>query len=275
MKKHYYIYGVMVLALVIASPAIIRAEIEDDDSSNSTSDSVLPIIRSAILRSKGENNESLRNKITKTGLGLASTTRAEIKDLRREDNEQSKEIESEDRDNLKNASSSQERREIKKEMRKDLFEIHKDILIRQLNLALNNLRQIRDRIAARITKVENSGRDMTNAKNLLMTADGKITFAQQSIDALVVLVPPIASTTIATSTATSTVNINLTKPREIGASAIRAVKDIHKALVDVVRAIAHSMGLKLGDEQASTTPPITPPITSTTTNATSTATTTP
>src|SRR6185369_8929686 len=99
-------------------------------------------------------------------------------------------------------------------------------------------------------KAEQSGRTMTNAKNLLVIADQKITSAQSAIDTLANLsaTSTIATSTQATSTASTTTEVDLGKPRVIGSAAIRAVKDAQRALKDVVVAIAHSMGLKLGGD---------------------------
>ena len=150
------------------------------------------------------------------------------------------------------ASSTGERmmKENRKELRLDIFNKQKDHLVSQLERALDNLKNIRSRISSRITKAESSGRDMTKAKTLLATADAKLAAAQVAIDS----VSSIATTTIASSTASSTASttiVDLSKPRQIGADAIGAVKDAQKALNDVVRAIAHDMGLNL--EESTTT----------------------
>jgi hypothetical protein len=179
----------------------------------------------------------------------------------------------------------EERREDRKELRMDIFKLQQANVVRQLNRALENLKQVRERMVARIAKAEQSGRNMTSAKALLVTADAKIAAAQTAIAAVATYVPPVATTT-ATSTATTTVAsstnpiTNLDRPRVVAANAIKAVKDAKEALNDVVVAIAHSMGFKLGQtatSTATTTPPSTATSTATTTppsNATSTATTT-
>lgn len=198
---------------------------------------------------------------------LSSTTRPLIKDMRVETRQEIKDgrietrvenrqelkdgrIESrvETRAQLKNASSSVERREIRKdgqeerkELRKDQFEIRKNTMVRQLNLALNNLKQIRERINSRIEKATSNGKDMSKAKELLLIADAKIITAENAIKALNSYIPtPVATTTDAA--AAAAIAVDLIKPREFGSAAISAVKDAHKALVEVVRAVAQALG---------------------------------
>ncbi|GEM_PF-878737 len=147
-------------------------------------------------------------------------------------------------------------------VRKDIYDQQKNHLISQLNQALTNLSQVRGRIAERITKAETNGRDMTNAKALLITADAKLAAAKTAIDTLTNLKPITASTTDTASTTSS--SIDLGKPRQVGAAAIKAIGDAKKALNDVVVAIAHSMGFKVGQDGT---------ITATSTNSTTSTTT--
>ena len=116
---------------------------------------------------------------------------------------------------------------------------------------------------------------MSSAKALLVTADAKIAAANAAIINFQAYVPTGSSTIIATSTASTTAsstatttNIRLDRPRQIGAAAIQAVKDAKNALSDVVVAIAHSTGLRLGDGNENATS------TASTTISTSTATST-
>jgi hypothetical protein len=137
------------------------------------------------------------------------------------------------------------------ELRVDIFKLQQNHITQQLTRALDNLRQVRSRIEARITQAETDGKDMTSVNALLATADTKILTASSSIDTFLAYTPPTPNA-ISSENATST-NINLDKPRIIGASAIQAVKDAKDALNDVVVALAHSLGLKLENDNASTT----------------------
>ncbi|OHA31146.1 MAG: hypothetical protein A3B11_00385 [Candidatus Taylorbacteria bacterium RIFCSPLOWO2_01_FULL_44_26] len=127
-------------------------------------------------------------------------------------------------------------------IRLDLFKAEQSRLIKQLELALSNLTQIRGRIVSRIDKMRESGRDATEANRLLILADTKFTAAKATI-ATLVSYEPSQSNDIDTN-ASSSVSVKLEKPRAVGREAIQAIKDVREALTAVVRAIAHSMGLR-------------------------------
>ncbi len=301
MKKHYYLYIVAILALIAVLPVAVRAEEGTDDTATPppVTGQVPPgtvpppprpgtfvpnLIREQLRGGKAENiqnNVELRNKNIlenrrigsstrpemRPGLKLASSTRAERREIRDDRREEVGDIRREGREDMKNASSSGERREIRKDMRMDIFRIRKDAIIKQLTVSLNNLKQIRDRIASRIEKAASEGRDMTNAKSALVAADAKILVAINAVEALKAYTAPTATTT-----ASSTDPIvDLTKPRQVGDAAIKAVKAAHEALVAVVRAIAHAMGL---GNNATTTPPVIPPTPTSTPTGTNPASTT-
>jgi hypothetical protein len=284
MKKHYYLYVVAILALVAILPVAVRAEegTDDDATPPPVTEQVPPgtvpppprpgtnvpkIIRDQRRGGKAENiqnNVELRNKNIlenrrigsstrpdmRAPLGLASTTRLERKDIRQDRREEVGDLRREGREDMKNASSTGERREIRKDMRMDIFKVRKDAIIKQLTVSLNNLKQIRDRIASRIEKASSEGRDMTKAKSSLISADAKIQDAINAVEALKAYTAP-------TPTASSTdAVVDLVKPRQVGEAAIKAVKAAHEALVATVRAIAQAMGL---GNNASTTPPVIPP----------------
>jgi hypothetical protein len=151
-----------------------------------------------------------------------------------------------------------------KAMRPENFKMQKNKIFHELNVALNNLKNVRSRVAARITKAESSGRDMTEAKNLLITADAKIVLAQNAVLAL----NNISATSTGTTTASTT--IDLGKPRQVAQGAIKAIRDAQKALNKVVIAIAHAMGYRTDNDDHIILPP--PPTTGTTTATTTTTT---
>lgn len=305
MKKHYYLYAIAILALVAVLPSMTKAEQGADDANVNTDSSAqtntpagLPPVQrpntpkpTALEKLRAakdareaniQKNEDSRNvilqriEIEKRKLGsttpprpgtlgdiraIASSTRLIRQEIKDERKTEVKDIRQQGREDMKNASFGGERREVRKDMRKDEFKARKDAIVKQLNVTLNNLKQIRARISSRIDKAVLEGRDMTKAKSLLVIADGKITLAEQAVNALVALNPTASSTT-----ATSTPSVDLGKPREVGDAAIKALQKAHEALVAVVVAIAHSMGLG----NASTTPPIIPPppVATTTTSTT-------
>ena len=208
--------------------------------------------------------------------GLASSTRAEIKDMRIETREKVGDLRDEAKMRMRNASSSDDRKEIRNNLRKDVFKAHQDRLVGQLNLALENLKQIRTRISARIDKAEASGRTMTDAKALLVIADAKIATAATEIAALGAFVPPVATSSLTSAADDASTEVELEKPRNIAENAIKAVKDARKALIDVTIAVAKNMGIRCNAEgeslrcqsNATTTPATNVPPTATTTATT-------
>lgn len=134
--------------------------------------------------------------------------------------------------------------------RLDVFATMQSNLISQSQKALNTLKELRNKIADRIQTASQNGRDMTNASQLLTVADQKITAADAAISALASLTPSFTATTTA-NISTST-EVELTRPREVGRDVIEAITAVRKALNDVVVAIAHGMGLG-ADRTATTT----------------------
>ena len=137
---------------------------------------------------------------------------------------------------MKNGSSTENQRE----MHKEEFGARKEMLSKQLELALQNLKQIRERINSRIDKSVQAGDNMTEAQSLLVTADAKIVVAENA------LIRFSAYTPVASTTASTTVD--MTTARSLAETAIQSNKDAHQALVNVVRAIAHALGLELGEQ---------------------------
>jgi len=138
----------------------------------------------------------------------------------------------------------------RRELRVDIFIMQQTHIVKQLTQALDNLKQVRGRIESRITKSEQSGRDMTDAKALLVTADAKLAAAQVALDAFTTFSPSATSTvtitasSTASSTATTTI-AKLEKARKVAEDAKKAIKDAKDALENVVDAIAKDMGFKL------------------------------
>ncbi len=257
MNKRNIALTMAALALVIALPAITRAEEGHDEADTQ---------KSAREQLRMENREADATK--KRELSAISTSTRIIKNLKPEEVKNAiKEVRSDIKDARKTATSSQIRKELKRVEKFEIFKIQHARLVRQLNLAVDNLKQIRDRLASRITKAEQSGRNMNEAKNLLSVADTKITAARQAIVTLSTYIPTATSTATSTEPTAST-TVDLQKPRQIGEAAIKAVKDAHKALVDVVRSIAKNMGFRTG--QATTTTPTNSPSPTATTTATTT-----
>lgn len=124
----------------------------------------------------------------------------------------------------------------------NVFNIRKNTIINELQRALDNLRNIRDRVEVRIDKAASNTKNMTESKRLMVIANTKILDAQNAIDQLRTI---RAHESTPSTTATS--SINLDKPRLVAIDAQKAIKDAQRALNDVVVAIAKAMGLKLGN----------------------------
>ncbi len=129
-----------------------------------------------------------------------------------------------------------EKKEMMKNMKKDAFEIRKNALVKQLTLTLENLANIRSRVNERITKLESEGKSMTEAKAALAIADDKLAKAKTAVDSLSSLSAPTTANTSAAAAADA--EVELTKPRQIGDAAIKAVKEARDALKAVVKIIA-------------------------------------
>jgi len=279
--KKYYIFIALALALVL--PSTIYAEENDATSSQNESSvrehppvapegQVLPRMLREKLGGNIGQNEDMRNQRLENRGVIGSSTRP-FSDIRNASNtpdgrefrgpedkkpfmnvnasstrddrrEQIQDIRQQGREDIKNASSSEDRKNIRKEIRKDEFAVRKEALSKQLDVAIQNLKQIRERINARITKSEQAGDDMVQAKSLLVLADAKIVTAEQALATFKAYVP--------TASSTATTTIEMARPREIADNAIKANKAAHEALVEVVRAIAHAMGLDLGEKNKET-----------------------
>ena len=143
-------------------------------------------------------------------------------------------------------------REGAKEARIDDFALQQSNLVAQSQHALDQLKEVRAKIADKISAAEQSGKSMTEANSLLAIADQKIADAETAISVVSSYVPPAISAAGTEATASSTVPLD--RPRAIGKTAIDAVNQAKKALNDVVVAIAHAMGIKVGqDGRISTT----------------------
>jgi hypothetical protein len=159
------------------------------------------------------------------------------------------------RDDAKNRFASTtivgERRNIKEELRNDVLKTRQNAIVKQLNISISNLEQIKSRLGSRIEKASKDGRDMTNARLAMAQVDIKMKEAKDAVVAIQTFVPP---------TVNATTTPNLTKPQELVKKAQNSIKAVRDSLNKVVVAIAKSMGLKLGepapkpqDNNASTT----------------------
>ncbi len=270
MKKYYYSLALLAFAAIVLIPGATQAEEASVSPSASASVSAsvtaspTPVpanIREKLrmeLELKNQNlkaNQGFRNDILekkRMASSTASTTdktirrdlkevKGDIKDVRGDFRDDVKDIKKDAKDEVKdlmrdhrNSTTSPNKQELRREIELRLFQAHKDMLVRQLNLAVTNLKQIRERISSRITKAEQSGKNMTESKALLVTADAKIVAAETAITALANF---SVGTSTASTTGTTPATVKLDKPREIGDKAIKAVKEARDALLKVIVSI--------------------------------------
>ncbi len=143
-----------------------------------------------------------------------------------------------------------EKKEELKKMKTEAFQIRKEALIKELNIAVNNLLNIASRIESRITKLESEGKILTDARNLLTSAKAKIDTAKINVEALNNMV---MTTPLDTNTATST-EIDLSKPRQLGDIAIKSVKEAKDSLMKVVASIEKIVKATMNATTTSPTP---------------------
>jgi len=134
----------------------------------------------------------------------------------------------------------------------------KDNLAKQLNVAIKNLTDLRKRIGSRIEKDQLAGKDLSSVSELLKIADTKLSIARDAVKAIKDYTPTNkqeptnvtenTDTAVATNqTISSTKVVNLDQIRNLIDKARSAVKDAHRALNDVIVAIAKISGNNSND----------------------------
>ncbi len=238
------IQSVLLLVALIfaASVSITQAESNVGTNTEVNPTTATPKAEPAFLHPNSKGMKEVRNDIRIDKVNaikdIRIDTRTDIKDLR------DKMI-----DARKNASTTEEKKQIMqnfkgvrdekiKSMKIDAFKFRKEALAKQLNLTFTNLTNIRGKINDALIKKEASGKDVTAARAKLVVADEKIAGADVAIKALISLPLPT----------TSTSTISLTKPRAEGDAAITALKVARTALKDVLIALRPQ-----GETEASTT----------------------
>lgn len=136
-----------------------------------------------------------------------------------------------------------------KEMMAKLLKEKKDAVHKQLNVAMQNLIELRKRISSRIEKDRLNGKNLAGVSELLKLADAKIALAKEAIAKLRYYEPVPKNTT---DTGTTTVAVNLDPVRELIDTAQKSIKEAHRALNDVVVAIAKISGNNKGQIGSST-----------------------
>jgi len=250
--QKYYKMGILAVASSMLLAGAVSARDGADDPVSNTGEagviaptSVAPIKNREQLRA----NEDARREEIRERMEQQKAEMGERREEAKQKMEEQKELISQRRDEMKDLRDDRLSRA--REMKLEAFKIHQSNIVRQLNRAVENLMQVRERINDRIVKAEQSGRNMSEAKTLLITADAKIALAKDEITK-VVAYEPIVSTSTSSSVSTSTLGADLVKAREVSKSAIEAIKTAKEALRDVVLSIAKNMGLRIGQNATST-----------------------
>ncbi len=262
MKKTYYFVVIAAFIAIIVMPVILRAQIDETPKKTPLRNFPAKIrqeLRSDIQerQSNARLNQNIRNSLLEN---RASTTRMMSRFASSTWATSSVPFR-EGQNGRQNMQRGEGYLNNGRSMILNIFEIRKHFIVNELERALNNLKNVRGRIQSRIDKVSmitasSTARDMTEAKRLLVIADAKILSAQYAINAIKDLsATSTAAVTASSTTSTTTLTgIDLNRPRLVAIDAQKLIKAAQRALNDVVVAIAHGMGLKLGDTNATTTP---------------------
>lgn len=235
------------------------------------------------------NNQDVKNQMIENGYRIATTTASRPplpqKNIKLEKISTSspllnQKIKSEKIENVKEnkigekIEERKENREENKMMALEMLKEKRDDLGKNLEVALRNLVELRQRIVSRMEKDRNAGKDMTKAKELLVIADAKLATAKKAVEAVKAYKPEnfVQNTgTVSrciTENGSSNSNVSsstlrcspIEKPvdlesiRALVYKAQLAIKEAHKALNDVVVAIAKISGNTSKDRPASSTP---------------------
>ena len=235
--------SVVVIALVLTLGVAYTAHAED---SVSASASVEKPTSSPLMERKGqmpppkkEARKDIRDEMRNDLKEIRTDSKAQFKDAREDAKMERKEMNASTTEMFKRDTKAI-RADIKKKMEAKQFQVRKDALVKELNLSLTNITEIGTRIETRLNKAVSEGRDMTDAKAQLLIAQDKLSKAKVEVAAFASLTA--SSTPL--KTASSTSEVDLTKPRQVGDAAIKSVKDAREAFQKVVTLIAHVLGEK-------------------------------
>lgn len=197
-------------------------------------------LRKENMKEVREERKEVREERKEERKEIRDDRKENVKEIRQEFKEERKEMRGEIKEMRKDgrASSTEmfkakmnEKREMAKKMKANIFDERKNALVKELKLSVTNLTNISGRIQERITKLEADGKDVSSAKAALETAVSKIEAAKTAISVF----ENVSYST--NTTASSTTEIDLDKPRIVGDSAIKSVKEARDSLKKVVEII--------------------------------------
>lgn len=230
-------------------------------------------------------NQDVKNQMIENGYRIATTTtprpplsqkNIKLEKIGTSSPLLNQKIKSEKIENMKEnrIEERKENREENKIMALEMLKEKRDNLGKNLEVALKNLVELRKRIVSRMEKDRNAGKDMTKVKELLVIADAKISTAKQAVEAVKSYKPEnfvqntgtvsrcITTNDSSNSNVSSSTQRCLPIDKPVDLEGIRAlvykaqlaIKDAHKALNDVVVAIAKISGNNPKDRPATSTP---------------------
>lgn len=170
-------------------------------------------------------------------------TAEQVRDLRQDLQEDVKARNEEAREKIKDERAHI--RDLKEERRREQAKKHFDHMVARMVAHIERLEKLADRIDSRIKKFEATGRDMTKAKQLLVTAEAKISAAKSALETF-----KTEGSAIVATIASTTPKDTLKNLKSLADVVEKAIKEAHRALVDAVNSMIPG---KPG--RATTTPP--------------------
>lgn len=212
------VLAALCLSLLLAAP---RAHAQENASS--TRPGVRPLLEQRREKMQEHQNE-LEQKREERMQEIASTTAARRAELSHRLEEKRMEIASSTEARLEKFRAKFEENKLR------ILNEHVENIIKRLNTVVGRYTDIATRMQSRIDRLNAGNVNTTNAAALLATANTKLSAAKVKVDAI----NPIVDTALASSSPRAAFE-ELVKPAVAAAEA--ALRDAHKALIDVLRAL--------------------------------------
>lgn len=183
-------------------------------------------------------NKDERNKRLEERKDIREEKRADVKDVRMDARADAK-------------ARPEDRKEIKRDMRGEILKIRLGARIKQFTVSITNLESIATRIASRITKSKEEGRNVTESEALLVTANAKISVAKVNLATFASLVAT-ASSTGTTASSSAEASSPSSPVMQAGIATAKSIDEARNALKRVLVSLGHALGKKI-DFTATTT----------------------
>lgn len=204
--------------------------------------------RDVLKKEVKEKSEALRGEIKEKNQALREELKKRQEALRMELKDKREALKTELKDKREKFKAEEQAR--KEELKKKLGEKRGENIERFFNqmvgkfeAAIGRLKDLSDRIASRLNKAEENGRNVVELRAKLAGANDKIAAAERALED--------AKAKYAEAVKDKDFKASFRKVREVVAVVHDAVREAHRALVDVVNSIK---GLGGGESKATTTP---------------------